>query len=107
MMDEKKLEEMYRATMENNSMLRSMRRQAFVGGIFKFVWWIVILVVLPYLTWLYLEPYLSTILAQYQALQEQSGMVSTQAADLQKQIESLGGGIDFQKLLEQFTGGGQ
>jgi hypothetical protein len=102
-MDEKKLEEMYQMVRENNSMLKSARRSAFVGGIIKAVWWVVILVVLPYLTWLYLEPYLSTIMAQYQTLQAQSGAVSGQAAELQKQLDQLGGGASsLQELLARF-----
>ena len=36
-MDEQREQEMYRLTQENNRMLRSMRRNAFWGGIIKFV----------------------------------------------------------------------
>ena len=99
-MDEKKLEEMYQATMENNRMLKSARRSAMVGGVVKAVWWVVILIVIPYLTWIYLQPYLDTIMGQYQAVQEKSTTLSTQAQDLQKQI----GG--FQELLQRFGIGG-
>ena len=103
-MDDKKLEEMYKATMENNQMLRSMRRTAFVGGIVKAIWWIFILIVLPYFTWLYIQPYLDNIMSQYQAVQAQSGALSTQAGNLQKQLNGLGGGFDFQKIYEQIVG---
>lgn len=103
MMDEKKLDELYRMVKENNSMLHSARRTAFIGGIIKFVWWVAILIVLPYLTWLYLEPYFTTIMAQYQGLQAQSGTVTQQAADLQKQLNELGGSVGgFQELLKKF-----
>jgi uncharacterized protein YpmB len=105
MMDDKKLEEMYAATMENNRMLKGMRRSAFVGGIVKFVWWIVILIVLPYFTWLYIQPYLENVMSQYQNIQGQAGNVTTQAADLQKQLDALKG-FDLQSLYNQFVGGG-
>ncbi len=95
-MDEKKLEEMYQMVRENNGMLKSARRSAFVGGIVKAAWWIAVLVVIPYFTWLYLQPYLDTIMGQYEAIQNQSGMISTQAQDLQNQF----GG--FSDLLKQF-----
>ena len=101
-MDEKRLEEMYKATMENNSMLKSMRRSAFVGGIFKAIWWVFIIIVLPYLTWLYIQPYLDGVLNQYQQVQGTGAQFSAQAADLQKQL----GGFDIQKLFSQFVGGG-
>lgn len=102
-MDEKKLEEMYQMVRENNGMLKSARRSAFVGSIVKTVWWVVILLVLPYLTWLYLEPYFNNVLAQYQAVQQQSGNLQNQAAELQKQLSDLqtqtGG---FTDLLKRF-----
>ena len=101
-MDEQKLEEMYKLTRENHAMLRSMRRSAFIGGAFKLVWWILILVVLPYITWLYLQPYLDTIMAQYQTIQEQSGAFSSQASELQKQMNSI---PNFSDFFKQFGGG--
>lgn len=104
MMDDKKLEEMYELVRENNSMLRSARRAAFVGGIFKFAFWIFVLVVLPYLAWLYLQPYLETIMLQYQQLQNQSGAISAQAQSLQEQLNSFPGLSD---IFKQFTGGGE
>ncbi len=80
-MDDKRLEEMYQATMENNRMLKNMRRSAFVGGIVKVIWWVVLLIVLPYLTWLYIQPYLDPIMSQYETVQVQGEEYS---ADMQK-----------------------
>ncbi|MDD2658013.1 MAG: hypothetical protein PHD04_05225 [Candidatus Pacebacteria bacterium] len=45
------LEETYRLSKENNRMLHAMRRNAFLGGIVKFIFYILILVVAP--LWLY------------------------------------------------------
>ncbi len=93
-MDEKRLEEMYQMVRENNAMLRSARRSAFIGGIFKILWWVAILIVIPYFTWLYLEPYLNTVTAQYQAIEQTSGQLSKEASGL----------FDF---LRQFGVGGE
>ncbi len=107
-MDEKKLEEMYQMVRDNNHMLKSARRSAFIGGIIKAVWWVVILLVLPYLTWLYIEPYFNTALAQYQAVQAQGGEVTAQAAELQKQLNELkSSSSGFMDLLKQFGIGGK
>lgn len=99
-MDEKKMDELYDLVKENNHMLKSARRSAFVGGIVKAVWWIVILIVLPYLMWLYVEPYLNTAMSQYQAVQLQGGDLQKQLTDLQGQT----GG--FMDLLKRFGIGG-
>jgi len=106
MMDDKKLEEMYQMVKENNSMLRSARRSAFIGGIFKIIWWALILVILPYLTWLYIQPYLENVMSQYQNIQGQGAALQNQAGDLQKQIDSLGGVGGLQDLLKKFGIGG-
>ena len=106
-MDEDKLEKMYQMVRENNSMLKSARRSAFIGGIVKAVWWVVILIVLPYLTWLYIEPYVNTALVQYQAVQQQGGDLQNQAANLQKQLTDLQGQTGgFMDLLKRFGIGG-
>ena len=91
-MDEDKLEALYKATMENNQMLKSMRRSAMIGGIVKAVWWVLVLIVLPYVTWLYIQPYLDTIMKQYQTIQDQGGTLTTQASDLQKLYNQYFGG---------------
>ena len=43
-MDEQSQQEMYRLAKENNKMLHAMRRNAFWGGIFKFIFWTAILI---------------------------------------------------------------
>lgn len=72
-MEEDKLQKMYEMVNENHRMLKSMRREAFIGGIIKFAWWIAVIVVLPYLiyTW-YLAPYLEQTLALVESAQNQS-----------------------------------
>ncbi len=90
-------DEIYRLVKENNQMLRAMRRDAFIKGIFGFIWWILILVVIPYVTWLYLQPYLATVTAAYNKVQGTSNSINT----------SLSGLPDFGKLWQQWTGGGK
>jgi len=53
------LQEMYRLTKENNKMLHKIRRNAFWGGIIKFLVYAVLFVVLPW--WLYVT-YLAPVL---------------------------------------------
>ncbi len=81
-------------------MLKDMRRDAMIGGIIHFVWWVVLVVVLPYLTWLYLQPYLEGILSAYQSAQGQSAQMS----DALSQLQQAGGNIDLQKLIDQAKG---
>ena len=107
-MDEKKMDELYDMVRENNHMLKSARRTAFLGGIVKAVWWVVILIVLPYLTWLYIEPYVNTAMAQYQAVQQQGVDLQNQAANFQKQLTDLQGQTGgFMDLLKRFGIGAQ
>lgn len=99
-MDDKKLEEMYVLTKDNNRMLHAMRREAFIGGILKFVWWVLIIIVLPYLVYVwYLQPYLDQVLSVYQQVQGQAGQVNDAVNQLQGASEGLSG---IQKLFEQF-----
>lgn len=107
-MDEKKLEEMYRLVHENNAMLKSARRSAFIGGIVKAVWWVVVLIILPYFTWLYIQPYLDTAVRQYDALQARGGAVTAQAEDVQRQLEGLRSQANgFMDLLKKFGFGAE
>lgn len=88
-------EEIYRLVKENNRMLKAMRRDAFVKSIFSFVWWILILVVIPYLSWLWFQPYLQTITDAYAEVQNTSNSVNAQ----------LQGLPDFDALLKQLMQG--
>ena len=85
-------------------MLRAMRRDAFVGGILKIVWWILILIVIPYLVYVwYLEPYLDQVLAVYQQAGAQAGQVN----DAVNQLKEASGGLSWLKNLLSKFGGGQ
>ncbi|TAK58677.1 hypothetical protein EPO14_02500 [Patescibacteria group bacterium] len=95
-MDEQKLTEMYEFTKENNHMLKAMRRDAFIGGIVKFVVWVVLFIVLPYIAWLFIQPYLQGVLDTYQNVQKTTSAVSnTTSVNLSK----------LDELLKKFGGG--
>jgi hypothetical protein len=88
-MEEEKLNEMFEMVRENNSMLRTMRRNAMVGSVLKFAFWVIILVVVPYYIWQYFQPYLEEIQHTYQSVQTTSDNVSNS---------------DIAKFFEQFAG---
>lgn len=47
-------------TEENNRLIRSMRRMAFWGGVLRFGWWLLILVIVPLAAYyFYLAPYIT------------------------------------------------
>jgi hypothetical protein len=94
-MDEPTLEEVYQLAKENNQMLKAMRRDAFVKGILGMVWWIFLLVVLPYISWLFIQPYLKTVIDAAQGVQATQNSVNAQ----------LQGLPDFDALLKQFMQG--
>lgn len=92
--------ELLELTKQNNRMLKDMRRDALIGGIVHFAWWVILVVVLPYLTWLYVQPYLEGVLAAYQTAQGQSAQVT----DALNKIQQAGGSMDLQKLIDQAKG---
>lgn len=94
---EDQLKEMHEMVRENNRMLKDMRRDAMIGGILHIVWWIVILVVLPYFTWLFLQPYLAGLMGAYQTAQGQSAQVT----DALGKLQQAGSSADLQKLIDQ------
>lgn len=70
------LTEILRLTHENNRMLHKMRRNAFVGGLVKFFFYILILVVAP--LWVY-TTYLAPVVQQMSQTIQQFQNTSTQA----------------------------
>ena len=87
-MEEEKLSEMYEFTKENNRMLHAMRRNARIGSIAKLLFWIFILVVLPYSAWLYVQPYVQEIQGTYNSVQQ--GKQSFENSSIVKFFEQFG-----------------
>ena len=80
--DEHQLKEVLELTRENNRMLHAMRRNAFLSGLVRFVFWALIL---GSSTWFYIQ-YLNPMLTQaLNALQKVQGT----SAQVQGQINSL------------------
>ena len=91
-MDEQTLQEMYRLTKENNKMLHKMRRNAFWGGIIKFILYALVLVVAP--LWLYatyLAPMMEQALDTYQQIQGTGAKAQAQFSDIQGFIDQFKG----------------
>ena len=84
------LTELVRLTRDNNRMLHAMRRNAFWGGLIKFILYAVVLVAAP--LWLYatyLAPMMEQLLDTYQQVQGTGAKAQAQWSD-------------FQNLLDQF-----
>ena len=88
-----KLEEILRLTKENNRMLHAMRRNAFVGSIFRFVMWAAFLII-P--LWLYMQ-YLAPVM---QDMMETMEKIQGTGASAQAQFSGMS--ESFQKLRDQF-----
>lgn len=99
---EPSLEEVYKLARENNKMLHAMRRDAFVGGIVKFVWWIALFIVIPYVLYvLYLQPYLENIQAAYQNISDSASTLSGAAKDVEELKSQF---PNFGDFFKQFGG---
>lgn len=84
-----KLDEILRLTKENNHMLHAMRRNAFLGGLFKLILWAA-LIILP--LWLYMEylaPVVQSMIETMQTLQGTGASAQAQFGDLNNALQRL------------------
>lgn len=84
------LQEILRLTRENNKMLRAMRRNAFIGGLLKFIFYVLVFIVLP--AWLYmtyLAPEMQQMTNTLNQLQGASSHAQTQMTDWQKALQNI------------------
>ena len=88
--NQQKLEEVYELTLENNSMLRSMRRQQHIANAFRFIYWLVILGVLGG-AYYYVRPVISSITNNKDKINETL-----------QQFEGIRSQFPETKLFEQF-----
>ena len=77
MEDEERLDRLERMTMDNNRMLRGMRRRALLGSLLKLAFWVIVLIVLPYYAWLYVQPYVNQAENTYQSVQQTQQQVAS------------------------------
>jgi hypothetical protein len=95
MNDDEMLKETYRLTLENNRMLRAMRRSAFWGGVIRFVIYAALLIVPLWFYLTYLAPIMRDMLEMYSQVQGTGARASAQFSDFQnmlKQYQELLGG---------------
>lgn len=105
---EELLKKTYNLALHNNKMLRSMKRAAFWGTVFKIVFWALMLGVPVYLYFTIFQPILADLLETYTQLQQTGSQIreATNVLPLDQLQGLLDGasGVDLQGLL---NGGGQ
>lgn len=82
------LREIYELTKENNRMLHRMRRNSIIGGIFKIIWWALVLGLPVVLYYYYFQPYLDQLQSAYQGVQ-QGGQFPELPAEIRGFIDRL------------------
>lgn len=92
-LDRTELEQILKLTRENNRMLHAMRRNAWLGGIFKLIMWAA-LIIIPF--WLYMQ-YLAPVM---QSAMETMNQIQGTGAKAQAQFGDLNAAM--QKLKNQF-----
>lgn len=80
---------------ENNKMLKSLHRSMQTGRVMKAIYWLIILT-LGIAAYMYIQPYIDTLLQTYGLIQDQSGQLQT--------IESNDPAMsDINALIEQIN----
>jgi predicted PurR-regulated permease PerM len=89
-MDDQMLQETYRLAKENNKMLHSMRRNAFWGGLFKILFYLVFFVIVPfYLYMQYLAPVVDQALKTMQQVQGSGTQAQLQLQNFQQTLQEI------------------
>ena len=84
------LQDIFKMTKENNKMLHAMRRNAFIGGILRFVIWILLFVVAPYWIYMtYLAPVVQQMNATLTSFQGTGAKAQAQFGSLQETLKNL------------------
>src|SRR3989344_2269515 len=84
-----KLDEILRLTKENNRMLHKMRRNVFLGGLFKFVLWAAFIIIPLWLYMQYLAPVVQSMTETMQTLQGTGASDQAQLGDLNESLQKL------------------
>lgn len=84
-----KLAEILRLTKENNRMLHKMRRNAFVGGIVKFLMWAAFLIIPLWLYMQYLAPVMTSMIETMNQVQGTGAKAQAQFGDLNASLQKL------------------
>lgn len=87
------LEETYRLARDNNRMLHAMRRNAFLSGLVRVIFWVAIV---GFTVWSYMQfvdPVLQSVVRASAQIQAVGGSAGAQISDLQNAINSIKGVI--------------
>lgn len=84
-----KLAEILRITKENNRMLHKMRRNAFLGGIFKLILWLAFLIIPLWLYMQYLAPVMTSMMETMNQMQGTGASAQAQFSDLNASLQKL------------------
>ena len=88
-LDRTQLEQIFKLTKENNRMLHSMRRNAFLGGLFKLILWSGFIILPIWLYMQYLAPVVNSTLDAMQQVQSTSAEAQAQFGGLTESLEKL------------------
>ncbi len=86
-MDEQKLEELYRLAKDNNRMLHAMRRNAFWGGVIKFILYAALIIVPLWLYATYLAPMVNQMLETVNQIQGTGASAQAQLGNFQDMLK--------------------
>jgi hypothetical protein len=84
-----KLEEIYRLTKENNKMLHTMRRNAFLHGLVKFLMYAAIILIAGWFYLNYIAPVMIQMLETLNKIQGASSQAQGQLSQWTSQLEKL------------------
>ena len=88
-LDRTQTEQILKLVKENNRMLHAMRRNAWLGGIFKFVVWAGLIVLPFYLYMQYLAPIMGSMLDAMEKMQGTGAQAQAQFSDLNAALKGL------------------
>lgn len=87
--DGDKLDELLRLTKENNRMLHAMRRNAFLGGLVKFIVWTAFVIIPLWLYLQYVAPVMSGMLDTMQQIEGTRAGAQAQMSGLNEALQNL------------------
>lgn len=88
-LDRTELEQILKLTKENNRMLHAMRRNAWLGGIFKVLLWAGLIIIPFWLYMQYLAPVMQSAMDTMDQLQGTGAKAQAQFSDLNNAMQKL------------------
>ena len=88
-LDRTQLEQVLKLAKENNRMLHSMRRNAFLGGLFKFILWAAFIIIPFWLYMQYLAPVMQGALNTINQMQGTGAKAQAQFGDLNAALQKM------------------